>query len=78
MYVHVPTYIITACLNDIPSTDGDHSHTQYVNYNEFEECCNKTEELEMRILALEAKASYQQYLFFSFLHRLHYITSGIP
>ena len=56
------------CLNDIPSADGGHSHTQYVDEHEFnemkEEFDNKTAELEVKILALEAKGSYQQYLFF--------------
>ena len=42
-----------------------------------EEFDNKTAELEVKILALEAKESYQQYLFLSFLQRLHSISSGI-
>ena len=69
------------CLNDIPSTDGGHRHGQYVDDHEFnemkEEFDNKTVELEVKILALEAEGSYQQYLFLSFLQRLHSISSGI-
>ena len=82
-YNHHYTYIITSnvCLNDIASTDGGHSHTQYVDDHEInemkEEFDNKTAELEVKILALEAKESYQQYLFLSFLQQLHSISSGI-
>ena len=42
-----------------------------------EECDNKREELEMKILALEAKEKYRQYIFLSFMEQLHSISSGI-
>ena len=60
----------------LSSTDCGHSHDDHEINEVKEEFDNKTAELEMKIVALEAEANYRQYLFLSFMHQLYSISSG--